>query len=142
MQINSLRGWRVAALIFFAGISILEFADTVNGVIGLLDFVTYASSGGITPGMDWQRIIGAILLSVAITLTAGATVYGLYARQMWSFRAGVVTGILLLLFGLFQIIGDSLTVGASTSEIVFTGILYGLLGLFSMWLVRRGSTEE
>jgi hypothetical protein len=142
MQKTSLGGWRVAAIFFFAGIAILEFADTVNSMIGVLDFMTDSSIGNIAPGIGVAQFIGSIILTVAITLLGAATVYALYARQMWAIRTGTITGILLLVFGFFQVFNDSLFLDAEMTQIAFTGALYGMLGILSIWLVRRGAAEE
>lgn len=68
---------------------------------------------------------------------AAVTALGIYKNRSWTVRAGTITGILLVLYGMFEILGSLYLLTANQFSVLLAGAVYGLAGLLSVWLVRQ-----
>lgn len=139
---DTLRGWRAFALVFFILIAILAFAEVIGDVLGFSDLAAFAQFGGITPELEFQRLISLTILSTAITLSAAATAYGIWREKIWTVRAGTICGIVLLLYMVYQVLSALFILTVNNYAVLFAGAVYGIFGLLAMWLVRRGTREK
>ena len=136
---DTLRGWRAFALFFFIFIAVLEFLEVIGDAFAFFDLTTYAQFGGIPPEMEAQRLTSLIILSTAITFAAAATAYSIWSNKIWTVRAGTVCGITLVLYAMYQILSALFILNVNTFGVMFAGAVFGVFGLLSIWLVRRGT---
>lgn len=134
---DTLRGWRAFALVFFGFIAVLEIAEGIGDVLGFFDLSTYAGLSGVAPEIEAQRLTSLVILSTAIAISAGVTVYSILRKPAWTRRAGTLTGILLLLYMGFQILSALTLLTINNFGVIGAGSTYGMFGLLGMWLVRQ-----
>lgn len=137
MRQDTLRGWRAFALVFYLAVGIIELLEVIGEVFGFAELEVYAAFGGITPEQEAQRLGSLILLSTGVCLSAAFTAYGIHLNKSWSIRAGTITGFMLVLYGMYQILSGLFILNANQFSVITTGTIYGLAGLFSVWLVRQ-----
>ena len=138
---DTMRGWRAFALVFYLVVTALEFFEVVGDALGFGDLSSYAAFGGITPEQEAQRLGSLILLSGGILIAAAFSAFGVYGNKSWTVRAGTITGILLILYGMYQILSGLSVLQANQFSVILAGSVYGFAGLFSMWLVRQAATR-
>lgn len=136
---DTLRGWRAFALVFFILIAALAGLEVIGDVFGFFDLAAYAQFGGITPEVEFQRLVSLVILSTTITVTAAATAFGILREKIWTVRAGTVCGIVLLLYMAYQILSALFILTVNNYAVLFAGAVYGIFGLLALWLVRRGT---
>lgn len=132
-----MRGWRAFALVFYLIVAALEFFEVLGDAFGFTDLTAYAGYSGITPGQEAQRLGSLLLLSGSVLVAAAVTAFGIYGNRLWTVRAGTITGILLVLYGMFQILGSLYLLTSNQFSVLLAGAVYGLAGLLSVWLVRQ-----
>src|SRR5689334_21978875 len=101
---DTLRGWRAFALVFFILIAALTFAEVLGDLFAFFDLSASAQFGGISTELEFQRLTSISILSTAIAVSAAITAYGLWRAKSWTLRAGTVTGVVLLLYMVYQIL--------------------------------------
>lgn len=139
---DTLRGWRAFALIFFLFVAGLEFLEVIGDLLAFFELTAYAQFSGIAPEMEAQRLTSLVILSAAITGSAAVTAYGISRKKNWTVRAGTISGIVLVVYAVYQILSALFVLTVNTLGVMFAGATFGALGLLAMWLVRRGTHES
>lgn len=134
---DTLRGWRAFALVFFIIIAVLEYFEVTGDLFGFFDLPAFAQLSGITPALQAQHLLSLTILSTAIAISATVTAYSILRQKSWSVRAGTITGIVLLLYMVYQVSSALVFLTQNRSGVVGAGSTYGIFGLFGMWLVRK-----
>jgi hypothetical protein len=137
MKQDSLRGWRAFALVFYLAVAVIELLEVIGEALGFAELNAFAEFGGITPEQEAQRLGSLILLSTGVWLSAAITAYSIHRNKAWSVRAGTITGFMLVLYGMYQILSGLFILNANQFSAIATGTIFGLAGLFSVWLVRQ-----
>jgi hypothetical protein len=70
---------------------------------------------------------------VASSLTA----YGIWKEKAWTVRAGTVTGVVLLLYMVYQVLSALFILTVNNYAVLGAGSTFGIFGLLAMLLVRR-----
>lgn len=139
---DTMRGWRAFALVFFILIAVFEFAEVVGDALGFFDLSAYAEFGGITPELEFQRLISLMILSTAVTLSAAATVYGILRLKSWTVFAGTVTGIVLVLYMIYQVLSALFVLAINNFAVIGAGSTLGMFGLLGILLIRYAAREH
>lgn len=139
---DTMRGWRAFALIFFILIAAFEFAEAVGDVFGFFDLPALAEFGGITPELEVQRLISLVILSTAATIAAATTVYSIWRVKTWMVTAGTVTGIVLVLYMIYQVLSALFVLTANNFAVIGAGSTLGMFGLLGILLIRYAAQEN
>lgn len=134
---DTMRGWRAFALVFYIVVAALAFFEVLGDALGFTDLDSFAAFGGISPEQEAQRLGSLILLSSSIFIAAAASAWGIHKSKTWTIRAGTLTGVVLVLYGMYQILNGLLILQSNQFAALLAGSIYGFAGLFSMWLVRQ-----
>ena len=137
-----MRGWRAFALVFYIAVATLAFLEVLGDALGFTDLSSYAAFGGIAPEQEAQRLGSLILLSTSIFAAAAASAWSIHKKKTWTIRAGTLTGVLLVLYGMYQILSGLSILQSNQFSVILAGSVYGFAGLFSMWLVRQRDVEK
>lgn len=133
---DTMRGWRAFALVFFILVAVLTCAEVAGDVLGFFDLPTLAEMGGITAEQEFQRLVSGTILSTAITIAAAATVYAILKQTVWMVQAGTVTGIVLLLYMVYQVLSALFVLTVGNYAVIGAGSTYGMFGLLGIVLIR------
>lgn len=138
---DRLRGWRAFAFIYFILIALFECAEALANVFGFFDLAALAGLSGITPDRQFQRLVSLSILSTAITISSVATAFSIRTNKPWTVRAGIITGIVLLLYMVYQVLSALFILTVNNYAVLGAGCTFGIFGLFGVWLVRRAEHE-
>lgn len=118
---------RLVAIAIFGLMFLAEAGDILGLALTLADPQPTADRFGLAAGTEVVR--SSVLLIFALVVAGGAllAVAGLLARKPALFHRGAVAcAVGYLVYGLFQVAGGALQVGAGT--VVLAGLIYIMLG--------------
>jgi hypothetical protein len=118
---------RLVAIAIFGLMFLAEAGDILGLALTLADPQPTADRFGLAAGTEVVR--SSVLLIFALVVAGGAllAVAGLLARKPALFHRGALAcAVGYLVYGLFQVAGGALQVGAGT--VVLAGLIYIMLG--------------
>jgi hypothetical protein len=130
--------WRFFGVFVFTFFAFLELGDLFGLASGIRSGQASASLPSVTAEENPVWLVFLALLALGLVLASLATAYALLTNAGWARYSAGVASALFLIYGVFQILGGFLFQDHNQTGLIFTGIMYILLGVTADWIARMG----
>ncbi len=138
MLLNSLKGLpralgkavrQLAGIFLFLLLAAMEVGDWTGLMSRYSDPEKDAAALGITTQASMSHILVMVVLSISIVLAAGITVLGLFQDSKWAIRSSQATGILYVMYGVYQLYAGIAIANRGQEGLILAGAVYAVIGI-------------
>ena len=126
--------WRYFGIFVFGFFAFLELGD----LFGMLSASRAGQANlnllGISRQQGSLRPVILAILASGILPASLATAYALVRGVAWTRYSAGITAVLFYAYGAYQVFGGFVQLSSNPTAVLFTGIMYILLGVVANWI--------
>ena len=133
--------WRWKGIIVFLLFTVMEAGDLSGILAGFGNINLYIQTTGVSEQGQFWRLIVLAVLALGVVIAAILTAFYLWRRRSLAKSTSLVTAILFVIYGVFQIISAVTQLEKNQALVIFLGVIYIIIGSTCQWLGKKADDE-